>query len=136
MTFKKMLTTMTIVSLTCFISAHAITLPYPLTNLQTQYHNWLLQNTRQDSMIAGGYGAYTSEGIGFQVLLAAGMLTISTPNSSSYQAANSSLQNAYHFLYPTPSTTRLKNGLLPWKWTYQNGTWSVADYNATSNLDS
>ena len=134
MKMNTILTVIATIGLSSTLSLHAASLPYPLNNLQTQYHNWLLQNTRQDGMIAGGYGAYTSEGIGFQVLLAAGMLSISTPSSASFQAAKTSLVSAYHFLYPTASTTRLNNGLLPWKWSYQNGRWTVANdgqYSAT-----
>lgn len=85
-------------------------LPYPLEALQNQYNNWLIVNTGIDGVIKGGYEAYTSEGIAFQVLIAAGMLELDSGN----QDAIDSLESAYNFIYNSDGGSRLLNGLLPW----------------------
>ncbi|WP_119343717.1 hypothetical protein [Facilibium subflavum] len=83
--------------------------PYPLQSLENQYNNWLLVNTGSEGLIKGGYQAYTSEGIAFQVLIGAGMLVLDPDNAK----AKTSIQAVYGFIY-SQGNSRLVNGLLPW----------------------
>ncbi|TNF65949.1 MAG: hypothetical protein EP298_10410 [Gammaproteobacteria bacterium] len=130
---------------------------YDLNSVQAQYHNWLLVNdtagkisdpnqrsfkntlvqgglTTDPSMVKDNY-FITSEGLGFQVLLSAGILNLADASNPQLidqkQHALNAIEAVYQFIYsPNPSQPnskdKLVNGLLPWAWWMNKNTYIVS----------
>jgi hypothetical protein len=114
--FRAIIIFISLITFTLFTPVYGGTKGYAFEykTIVSLYLNYMKANLKGGTILPGGYAPYTSEGLGFQMLLAAGMIKLAQDNDdgTTLQAATKYFMDGYNFVEGQISEGK---GLCRWK---------------------